>query len=172
MDHLPHRLGVLLLWPLLTGMASAECERVREAHDRLLAESFEVERRFELSMNGKPKRRELARLTSVEGVLETEVLEEEVLSKGLVLEGEGEDFVLGIGFSCDRLEALGEGRFELTSEDGLERAELELDPERGALRPVGWRLEARERFLFKKLLIEGRADYRGFRWLELRALDR
>lgn len=147
-------------------MTPPVCDRVREAHTRLREGSFEVERRFRISINGEPKRLEVALLTSSAGDLVTRVLKEEILSRGLVLEGDGKDFALGIDFSCDRLEALGDARFELTSEGGRERARFELDSERGALKPVDWRLEARERFLFKRLFIEGEAKYSGFRWLE------
>ena len=52
MARLRRSLGLLLLCPLLAGMAPVECERVREAHERLLAGSFVVERRFEMSING------------------------------------------------------------------------------------------------------------------------
>lgn len=158
--------GLALLWVLSSGMTSGACDRLRAAHTRLLEGSFALEREFSLSINGEPKRRQLARLTSTDGELVTEVVEEEVLSRGLVLDGKGGELALGIPFSCERVEALGSGRFELTSEDGLERVEFELDPRRDALLPLRWRLEARERFLFKKLLIEGSAEYRGFRWLE------
>lgn len=95
--------------------------------------------------------------------MDVQVLEEEIVSKSLVLDGEG-DPVLDLVFSCARIEVLGEGRFALTSEDGTETATFALDAERDALRPVRWRLETTERFLFKKLEIEGLAEYGDFEW--------
>ena len=136
----------------------------REAHDRFLQSSFEVERTFRMSVNGNLKKREVARLRYSEGELETVVLEDEVLSKAMVFEGEGKDFALEFEFDCERLEALGDGRYALTSQDGLEIAEFDLDEETGALVPVAWRLDTTERFLFKRFVMEGRVEYSGFEW--------
>lgn len=155
---------MVLLWPALVAMTPDECATVQRAHERLLDSSFEVGRTFRMSVNGKLKKREVARLTYSAGELETEVIEDEVHSKVLVFDSEDEDFVLEIEFACERLEEAGEGRYELTSEDGLEVAEFELEEETGALRPVAWRLDTTARLLFKKLVMEGRAEYSGFEW--------
>lgn len=117
-----------------------------------------------MSVNGNLKKRELARLDYSGGTLEIEVLEDEVLSKMFVFDGEGEDFALGLEFACERLAALENGRYELTSEDGLEVAEFVLDQEAGALRPIAWRLDTTARLLFKKLVMEGRVEYSEFSW--------
>lgn len=118
-----------------------------------------------MSVNGKLKKRELAHLAYSAGELETEVLDEEVLSKNMVFEGgEGKDFALDADFSCDRLRRIAGGRIELASDDGLEVVVFELDEERGALRPVNWSLDTTERFLFKKFVVAGRAEYSSFEW--------
>lgn len=157
-------LVIVLLWPALVAMTPDECATVQRAHERLLNSSFEVERTFRMSINGNLKKREVTLLTYSAGELETEVIEDEVHSKILVFDSEGEDFVLEIEFACERLEEVGDGRYELTSEDGLEVAEFELDDETDALRPVTWRLDTTARLLFKKLVMEGRTEYSGFEW--------
>ena len=157
------RVLLLLVWPATVGLAPSECPPLETAHQRFLAGSFALERTFLFRVNGALKRREVANLTYADGALEIEVLEEETPSKGLVIDGEG-DPVVDLVFSCSRLDALGEGRFALTSEDGTETATFVLDAERQALRPVGWRFGTTERFLFKKFEIEGRADYDDFEW--------
>ena len=154
----------LVSCPALVAQTPEECSAVRQAHERLLEGSFEVERTFRLSVNGDLKNREVARLTYSAGELETEVVEYEAFSKMWVHENEGKDFVLEIRFSCERLEAAGEGRYELTSEDGSEVAEFELGDESGALRPVAWRSDETARLLFKKFAISARAEYSGFEW--------
>ena len=154
----------LVSCPALVAQTLEECSAVRQAHERLLEGSFEVERTFRLSVNGNLKNREVARLTYSAGELETEVVEYEAFSKMWVHENEGKDFVLEIRFSCERLEAAGEGRYELTSEDGSEVAEFELGDESGALRPVAWRSDETARLLFKKFAISARAEYSGFEW--------
>ncbi len=153
-----------LLWPLLVALTPEECSTVREAHERLLRSSFEVERTFRMTVNDDLKKREVTLLTYSEGELSTEILEEEQHSKMLVFDTEGEDFVLELPFSCERLAASEEGRFELASKDGLEVAVFELDAETGALRPLAWRLDTTARFLFKKLAMAGRVEYSGFEW--------
>lgn len=157
-------LVLLLLWPILVALTPEECATIGRAHERLLESSFEVERTFSMSVNGNLKKREVARLTYSAGELATEVVEDEVLSKVMVFESDGKDFVLEIRFACDRLEGTGEGLYELASEDGLEVAEFELEDATGALRPVAWRLDTTERFLFRKLVMAGRAQYSGFEW--------
>jgi hypothetical protein len=156
--------ATLLPCPDLMAQTFEECLTVGRAHEALLEDSFEVERTFRLSVNGNLKNREVARLTYSSGKLETEVVEYEAFSKTWVHENEGKDFVLEIGFACERLEAVGEGRYELTSEDGLEVAEFELGDESGALRPVTWRTDETARLLFKKFAIAARAEYSDFEW--------
>lgn len=157
------RLSLLFLWPATVGLAPAQCPSLETAHERFLAGSFALERHFRFSVNGKLKRREVAKLAYAQGVTDIEVLEIEILSKGLVLDGEG-DPVIDLVFSCARLEGLGANRFALTSEDGTETAIFALDSERNALRPIRWRLMTTERFLFKKFEIEGVAEYGDFEW--------
>lgn len=120
-----------------------------------------------MTVNDELKRREIARLSYAAGKLETEILEEETLSKLMVFEPDETDLALDVGFACERVEDLGQGRFAVTSEDGEEVAEFALDAERGALRPVSWRLESTARLLFKKLEFVGSAEYSGFRWKEM-----
>lgn len=157
------RLLLLFVWPATVGLAPSECPPLESAHERFVTGSFALERTFLFKINGALKRREVANLAYTDGALKIEVLEEETLSKGLAIDGEG-DPVLDLAFSCARLEALGEGRFALTSEDGTETATFLLDAERQALRPVEWRFGTTERFLFKKFEIEGLADYADFEW--------
>jgi len=155
----------LLLWPgLLVALTAEECSTAQGAHEKLLESSFEVERTFRMTVNDDLKKREVSLLSYSAGELETEVLEDEVHSKILVFDTEDEDFVLELPFACERLVEPAPGRYELTSEDGLEVAEFELDVEAGALRPVAWRLDTTARFLFKKLVMAGRVEYSGFEW--------
>jgi hypothetical protein len=154
------------LWAALVGLSPAECPPIEEAYHELEASSFEVLRTFRFTVNDNLKRRELARLRYTGGELETEILEQETLSKTMVFEPDETDLALEVGFACERVEDLGEGRFAVASEDGTERAVFALDSERGALRPESWRLETSERLLFKKFVLEGVAEYEGFRWLE------
>ena len=119
-----------------------------------------------MSVNGKLKRREVTRLEHAHGELETEVLEEETLSKNMVFDADGHDFALESEVDCGRVEPAGAGRYAIGSEDGLEVVVFELDPSRRALRPVSWSLDTTERLLFKRFVIEGRASYLGFEWLE------
>ncbi len=170
MKALKRALILLPVGAVLSGLSADQCATVAAAHSRFREGSFAVERLFRMSVNGNLKKREVAHLVYADGELETEVLEEEVLSKGMVFEGEGKDFALESGFSCDRVEADGEGRFELTSEDGLEVIEFLMDEDQGALRPVSWRLDTTERFLFKRFVIEGRVEYSDFEWLEGRVV--
>ncbi len=160
---------VLLSSLLAAGLAGADCGTARQAHERWLAGSFTVERRLHISLNGDLVKLQVARLSYVDGELDTEVVEDEVLAKSVAFDGEG-DMVVAIPFACDRLRSVGSGRFELSSEDGTETALFELDLERRALVPVEWRLEARERFLFKKLHLDGRAEYSNFEWRRERAV--
>ena len=157
---------LLLACPALLAQTPAECSAVQQAHELLLQGSFEVERTFRLSVNGELKNREVARLTYSAGRLETEVVEYEAFSKIWVYENEGKDFVLDIGFDCERLAAAGEGRYKLTSEDALEVAEFEFDVEAGVLRLVAWQTDDSARFLFKKFVITGRVEYSDFEWKE------
>ncbi len=156
-------LSLLLLWPATVGLAPAQCPTLETAHERFLASSFTLERHFRFSVNGELKRREVARLAYADGVTDIEILEEEILSKSLVLDGQG-DPVIDLAFSCARLEELSDGRFALNSEDEIETATFALDSERNALRPVRWHLITTERFLFKKFEIVGVAEYGDFEW--------
>ena len=162
------RLGLLplvmafLSGPALAALTTEDCSTVRKAHEELLASSFEVERTFQLSVNGHLKIREVALLTFSGGTLETEVIEYEQSSKMWVHDNEGKDFVLEITFACERLETGGDGSYELESEDGLEMATFQMRNETGDLRPVAWRTDETARFLFKKLSIEGRVEYTNF----------
>ena len=158
--------ALLLPCPALGALTSEECSTVRRAHEQLLEGSFEVERTFRLSVNGDLKNREVALLTYSAGRLETEVVEYEAFSKIWVHENEGKDFVLEMELACERLEALGEGRYELTSEDGLEVAVFELADEPGALRFVAWRSDDEARLLLKKFAISARAEYADFEWTQ------
>ena len=167
---------LLLLWPLMVGLSPEECAEASRAHANLREASFSVERSFRMSVNGKLKKRELAQLAYSAGELETEGLDEEVLSKNMVFEGgEGKDFALDADFACERVRGIDGGRIELASEDGLEVVVFELDRERNALRPVSWSLDTTERFLFKKFVVDGRAEYSSFVWRascgELRGAD-
>ena len=155
---------IFLLWPALVGLSPDQCSSVAEAHQKLLDSSFSVERQFRMSVNGDLKKREVARLFQSEGQLETEVLEDEVLSKNMVFESEGKDFALDSEFTCGRVRSLDDGRWELASEDGLETVVFEMDEDRNALRPVAWTLDTTERFLFKKFVVEGRVEYSNFEW--------
>lgn len=166
MKLLGRTLVVLPVWAALTGLTNDQCATAAAAHERFLESSFEVERLFEMSVNGNLKKREVARLVYSGGELAVEVIEDQVLSKGLVFEGEGKDFALETSFSCERIEADGDGHFDLASEDGLEVVEFVLDENSRALRPVSWRLDTIERFLFKKFVIEGRVQYSNFEWSE------
>lgn len=143
--------------------AGEDCAAARAARERLFDGGFEVVRTFTISINGKPKRREVARLSFEAGELEVTLLEEEVLSRGLVLESDGGDFFVDAKLACERLRRTGTSVYELDSEDGLEVVTFELDTESGTLRPLSWRLDTTERFLFKKLMIEGRATYSNLR---------
>jgi len=156
-----------LLWGALVGLSPADCPPVESAWEELVAGGFEVERSFRMTVNDDLKRREVARLRYAAGELETEILEEETLSKLMVFEPDDTDLALEVGFACERVEDLGEGRFSIVSENEEETAIFALDAERGALRPESWRLEAKARFLLKKLAIVGVADYSNFRWRDL-----
>lgn len=156
--------SLLFVSPTLEAVTPEECSTVSRAHELLLEGSFEVERTFRLSVNGDLKKREVAHLTYSGGQLVTEVLEYESLSKLWAYENEGRDSVLEIEFACDRLEAFGDDRYELTSEDALEVAEFELDGRTGALRLIAWRSDDTARLLFKKFAIAARAEYSGFSW--------
>ena len=156
--------AVLLPSPALGALTPEECSAVRQAHEQLLKGSFEVKRTFRLSVNGDLKNREVALLAYTAGTLETEVLEYEAFSKMLVHENEGKDFVLEIDFACERLQAAGEGRYELLSEDGREVAEFEVEDETGALRMIAWRTDETARLLFKKFEVAARAEYLDFEW--------
>lgn len=162
-------LGVLVaslgFQALATAAASPQdCSTATSAFERLLDGSFEVERTFRMSVNGNLKRREVVTLTSSGGEFEIEVLEDEVLSKSMVFEDGGKDFMLAFEFDCERLRVTRGGNFALISEDGLEVAEFRMDEKARALVPVSWRLDTTERFLFKKFVIEGRAEYTAFSW--------
>lgn len=148
-----------LLWPAMAALAEPRCQEIATAHEAMRNGSLRLERRLEMSVNGEPKKREVARLALEAGVLETEILEEETLSNVFVFDGRGDDPALGIKFDCARLERLSGNRYRLTSEDGLETAVFELTGGGAQAAPVEWRFATVERFLFRKLEIRGRADY-------------
>ncbi len=156
--------ALLIPCSAVAALTPGECSVVSRAHERLLESSFQTERTFTLTVNGDLKNREVARLSYSAGELETEVLEYEARSKMWVYENEGRDFVLEASFGCDRLEAAGGSRYELTSEDGSEVAEFELEDESGTLRPIAWRSDETARVLFKKFAISARVVYADFEW--------
>ena len=154
----------------MTALAPGECRPLEEAHERFLASGFTATRSLQFSLNGQLKRREVARMSYSAANVDVIVVEEEVLSKNIVIEGEG-DPLIDLEFSCSRLEALGRNRFVLRSEDGTETATFVLEPERRVVRPESWRLAETERFMFKKFEIEGAASYEDFGWTEGPAIE-
>ena len=154
----------LLMLLLLLTPSSQKCVALQSAYENLIAGSFTVERRLTVIMNGKVKLRELARLTSSGRKLTIERLEVERLDKKLVLEESQTDPGLELGFPCERVEELEDGRYVVRSENGAEELELVLDVGRNALIPAVWRSKEKTRFLWKKMIFETEVIYGGFEW--------